>query len=1031
MQQGVDAIYQATFFDGRWRGHADFLYRVDAPGERSNFGDWHYEVADTKLAHRVKAAAILQMAAYSEQLSALQGVTPARVHVVTGDGEEHPFRLADYSAYYRHLKARYEALVDEAVAGNPVDTYPEPVDHCGICRWGDECKSRRRADDHLSLVSGLRRDQVHKLAEVGVTTRAALAATPAPLVVPGIGEATAERLRHQAELQVRGDGQPPFPIELFPPEPPPADPTKDAPRRGWGMLPNPSPGDIYFDMEGDPYALDDEIGGAGLEYLFGAIVVDRGKQNYEPFWAHDRAAEKVAFERFIDFVMERRKAHPHLHVYHYAPYEPSAVKRLMGMHRTREAEVDELLRADVFVDLYAAVRSSVRIGTESYSLKQVEKLYMQRPEGEVMDAGGSIVEYEAYLEDGDKSRLDNIALYNEDDCVSTLGLHRWLEDQRAAAEGEYGPIARPVPGDGTPSDDIAARIGEAEALATALTRGVPLLADDCTDEEQARWLLAQLVDWHRRESKPEWWAHFARLAMSNEELFDDRESISGLEYVEDVAEIANSVVQRFRFLPQDHKFHPGSKPLDPVTVRGAGEVMRVDDVEGLIDLKRGRPAIVLGNPRALVPQKPIDNQVLEAAIRRVARSVIEHGITGTGPYLPARELLLRSPRKPTDGSFDHSYLAIQGPPGAGKTYTGAELVLELVRAGKKVGITAHSHAVIGNFLDAVGERAAADGVAVTALQKADHHQLCAHGIVEQAENNQRVLDAINEHEFDVFAGTAWLWARPEMEHSIDVLFVDEAGQKSLADVVAVSGAAPCIVLLGDPQQLAQPSKGSHPPGAELSALEHLLADEPVIPEELGRFLDVTWRMHPDVCRFVSEIAYQGRLRSRPGLERQTVDGFAGLRFIPVEAQGNRSSSPEEVAVVDELVRSLVGKRWRDADGKSRKLKIDDILVVTPYNAQVAKLAAALPEGARIGTVDKFQGQEAPVTIYSMATSSADDVPRSMEFLYDLHRFNVAVSRARAESIVVCSPKLLEAACRNPAQMKLVNALCRYQESISA
>ena len=191
MHAGADVIYQATFFGGEpgrphWRGHADFLYKVDTPSTPSRFGNWSYEVADTKLARRVKAAAILQMAAYSEQLAALQGTTPAQVHVITGDGESHPFRLADYAAYHRHLKARYEALVVATLADTPQPTYPEPVDHCGICRWADECKSRRRADDHLSLVSGLRRDQAHKLEAAGVTTRVELAKAPAPLTVSGL-----------------------------------------------------------------------------------------------------------------------------------------------------------------------------------------------------------------------------------------------------------------------------------------------------------------------------------------------------------------------------------------------------------------------------------------------------------------------------------------------------------------------------------------------------------------------------------------------------------------------------------------------------------------------------------------------------------------------------------------------------------------------------------------------------------------------------------------------------------------------------
>ncbi len=366
----------------------------------------------------MKAAALLQMCAYSEQVERLQGVAPQQMHVITGDGESHAFKLTDYSAYYRALKARFAELVDRAHDTPGITTYPDPVDHCGICRWTDVCKDRRRADDHLSLVSGMRRDQTRKLTDVGIATRGALATLPAGTTVSGMADMSVERLRHQAELQVRNDGLPPYLYELLPPEPPdPLDPEATWPQRGWAALPEPSPGDLFFDMEGDPYALDDEHG-SGLEYLFGVIELDAdGAPHYRAFWAHSRAEEKTAFEDFVDYVMKRRAEHPDLHVYHYAPYEPSAMKRLMGEHHTRESEIDELLRGEVFVDLYAVVRSAVRIGSESYSLKQVEKLYMDRPAGEVMDGGGSIVAYEEYLEHGEQATLDEIEAYNEDDCA--------------------------------------------------------------------------------------------------------------------------------------------------------------------------------------------------------------------------------------------------------------------------------------------------------------------------------------------------------------------------------------------------------------------------------------------------------------------------------------------------------------------------------------------------------------------------------------------------------------------------------------
>jgi superfamily I DNA and/or RNA helicase len=285
----------------------------------------------------------------------------------------------------------------------------------------------------------------------------------------------------------------------------------------------------------------------------------------------------------------------------------------------------------------------------------------------------------------------------------------------------------------------------------------------------------------------------------------------------------------------------------------------------------------------------------------------------------------------------------------------------------------------------------------------------------------------------VAAGTVWLWAREEFFESVDVLFVDEAGQLTLPDVLAVSPAAESLVLLGDPQQLGQPLQGSHPEGTDVSALEHLLDGRKTIRSEQGLFLDHTWRLHPEICAFTSELFYEGRLSSRPNLDRQVLDGptpfaGAGLWFVPVAHEGNQSSSPEEVERVVELVAGLIagGVHWTDRANDRRPLTVSDLLVIAPYNAQVAALKACLPE-VRIGTVDKFQGQEAPVVICSLTTSSFEEAPRGMEFLYSPNRLNVAVSRAKAACIVVGSPALFEPECRSPAQMRLANAFCRYLE----
>lgn len=303
--------------------------------------------------------------------------------------------------------------------------------------------------------------------------------------------------------------------------------------------------------------------------------------------------------------------------------------------------------------------------------------------------------------------------------------------------------------------------------------------------------------------------------------------------------------------------------------------------------------------------------------------------------------------------------------------------------------------------------------------------------VQLETKNPPVLDALRGG-CRLAAGTAWLWAREEAHGAVDVLVVDEAAQMSLANVLAVSQAAPNMVLLGDPQQLEQPLQGSHPDGTEVSALAHLIGSRETIEVGRGLFLEETWRLHPAICEFTSEMFYEGKLHSRPGLDQQRViaDGAlsgAGLRYLPVIHAGNQSSSDEEVKQIDLLVNSLVSKTgWVDRKGTQRALNWDDVLIIAPYNAQVFKLQARLPE-ARIGTVDKFQGQEAPIVVYSMTTSTPTDAPRGMEFLHSLHRLNVATSRAQGMCILVGSPALFSPECGNERQMRLANSFCRYLE----
>ncbi|MBV8952319.1 MAG: TM0106 family RecB-like putative nuclease [Actinobacteria bacterium] len=850
MRAGARVIYQATFLHDGWVGHADFVERVD--GAPSALGEWSYQAADSKLARSVKATALLQLAEYSEHITRIQGVAPRNVVVITGDRERHESRLADVAAYHRALKAEFVATV----TGAPFETYPDKVDHCAVCRWADVCADKRRADDHLSLVAGIRNDQIEKLAAVGITTRRALAHAPDERPCDGIGAPVYERLRSQAALQIEGDGALPPLWKLVDPA---TDSAGGTGPRGFAALPEPSPGDLFVDLEGDQLAVE-----GGLEYLFGLVELVDGAPSYTPFWAHSREEERGAFEQAVDFILERRHRYSGMHVYHYAAYEPSAFKKLMGLHGTREDDVDGFLRGAVFVDLFKVVRQSVRLSTESYSLKEVEKLYSAGREGAVTSAGSSIVAYEEYLVDPEPHRLDEIAAYNRDDCESLVHLRDWLEKRRADAEHEFGIIPRPERPDEEVHDE---EVGERAALAARLIGTGP-----------AEALLGNLLDWHRREAKPAWWQFFARCNDYEPEQFvNDRDCIGGLQYKREIGPDHSSIVYEFGFEPQDHKFSAGDTPFDPATGGRAGTIVDIGD--DWLTLKRGRLRSDEPFPYALIPGKPYDTDAQRDAIRDVAAWVADHGIDAPGPYRAVRDLLLRLPprgvaRMPAEASVEEAcrvvselnggLLAVQGPPGAGKTFTGARMIVALLLAGRRVGVTATTHSAIGNLLREVVEAGAGAGVEIRAIQKASGEQRCTAAGVDCTSEAVDVVTGLRSGAYELAAGTAWLWSRVDLRESVDVLFVDEAGQMSLADVLAVGTAARNVVLLGDPQQLAHPSQGSHPDGAGASALQHVLGDHGTMPRELGLFLGTTWRMHPNVCTFISAVAYEDRLSFRTG-----------------------------------------------------------------------------------------------------------------------------------------------------------------------
>ncbi len=1045
LRNGSAAIYQAAFLNTLWRGRPDFLLRVDTP---SALGTWSYEVVETKLARSTKAGALVQLCFYSDLLSRIQRVEPQRMHVVLGGGASpEQFRVQHYIAYFRKVRNEFEV----AWKLEP-ETYPEPTEHCDVCGWYSLCDARRRTDDHLSLVAGISRNQRKALVERGVNTVAALAklTLPPKPKIERIGDAALLRIREQARLQVQGREENRLIYELL-------DDVEEG--KGLAALPSPSPADVFLDFESNPYVLDE-----GLEYLIGMVTLPKDSTEepaYESLWATSRTEEKKAFETFMAKVIARWRQNPQMHIYHYAPYEPTAIKRLAGRHGTCVDEVDELLRARVFVDLYHVVKQGLRASVESYSIKRLEPFYKFTRSVPLHDANLALNAYEVAMALGDGMEIGNflktIEGYNQDDCLSALRLRDWLEDRRKELEVKTGSaLPRPTIQSGEPSEKVSARLQEIRALAARLLAAIPEDEAAWTEEHRARWLLAQMLEWHRREEKSSWWEYFRLCELSDEELQEDRSALGGLVYVGEVAHIKRSIVHRYSFPPQDHAIDRAHEVHDPRTGHRAGEVVALDDHNRTIDLKRGAASDV-PHPTALVPFDIVGSTVLSDSLFRLASWVAEHGIAGAGQFQSARELLLRQhPRALAnfrgtlvgeDGQLtpsaktlvrslarETSVLPIQGPPGSGKTFTGARMIAELVRQGRRVGVTAASHKVISTLLRELCSAGKELGIRLRVIQKANDGDGCEDSAVTQTESNEEVLDALTKGSAKVAAGSAWLWAREEMANSVDVLFVDEAGQMSLANALAASPSAISIVLLGDPQQLDQPQKGVHPPGADVSALGHLLNGRATIADDQGIFLTETRRLHPDVCAFTSELFYEGRLVARPENAQQRLNtcdplGGTGLRFAPVDHSGNQNESPEEVEKVAAAVEALLktGATWTNRKGETTALTLDDILVVAPYNAQVAALIERLPAGSRVGTVDKFQGQEAPIVLYSMATSTPEDAPRGMEFLYSLNRLNVAVSRAQCTAVIVASPALFQVQCKTPRQIELANAFCRYLE----
>ena len=999
LTEGSDIIFQAALLKGMWGGWSDFLMKVDRP---SNLGGYSYEVADTKLKRKPHPKHILQLVLYSDLLAELQGVVPEYASVELGTKESWKFRLSDYAAYARESRERLEEFIQ-----NRPPTKPVPCNDCGLCPWSEHCESVWDQEDSLFTVANISKSQVKKLEAADIVTLETLAKTNKS--VPHLAGTTFSRLRTQAQLQqARKSGLPAFQLREL------------EAGRGFARLPKPAAGDIFYDIEGDPHYE------GGLEYLHGVYAQDI---DFVSFWAHDHEAEKQALLDLFEFFRKRLEQFPHARIYHYAPYETTALARLTEKYNVGEFFLDRLRREQRFVDLYAVVRGGIIASERNYSIKSLEAFYDIERKGEVKTAGGSVIAYERWRVTGDQHILDEIEEYNKIDCISTQKLRDFLTQIRPNI---------PWP---QPADDAS----EKEKLETEDERALKDQLSSATLTDDRRELLLGLGLFHMREQKPGFRSVFEALTRTEDELIDDLECIYGLEAAGPAHPVKQSMEREYRYPPQETKIRIKQRPSVATDTTFTGvEVTSIDRTKRRITLKIGaKRSEFLRDQMNLYPVSPLDVKVIAQAVRAVISDQC-----GTRSLRAIDDFLGRHPprikgRLPgpilTGGdlvidvidaviNLDSSTLPIQGPPGTGKTYVASKAIAALVRKGSRIAVSSNSHAAIRNVLTAVAKALKDDGGPIVSIvhkggdDDFEDEDQGGQGITVVTSNEDGLLRTA-----PVVGGTAWLLSRGEHANAFDYLFVDEAGQVGLANLVAIGRCARNLVLIGDPRQLPQVIQGAHPGPAGLSGLEYLLGEHATIPKESGIFLPETRRMHPDLCRFISEQVYEGRLTSHPDNASQSVDArnwpSAGAYFVPVDHESNIQISHEEIEAIKACVTDLLIGNWTDKNGLMRPLSETDIIIVAPYNAQVNALQDALPKEIRIGTVDKFQGQEAPICLVSMTASSAEESSRGLEFLLSLNRLNVAISRAKGLSLVFGSPKLRATSCGSVEQMRLVNTLC--------
>jgi uncharacterized protein len=1072
MAHGYEVIFQAYLERDAFKGYSDFL--IKRPG-KSALGDYYYEAWDTKLSKTTRPYFIVQLCCYSWMLESIQGRLPEEVVVVLGNKKEDRMRIAPYFAYFENLKKQF-LLTQQNFSGD-MRQMPDPAYCSEFGVWGTYAKQLMQQSDSLSIVANIRKSQIKKLNDLGVNTLTQLAKIELNYV-KGISPDTLQKIKAQADIQLvsRGSEKPKFKV------------LNAEQGKGLSALPPASENDVFFDIEGHP------LMEGGLEYLWGVSYHNKqatqGKQYaFKDWWAHDQAQEKLAFEGFIDWAYARWKADPAIHIYHYASYEITAINKMVARYETREAEVKALLENKVFIDLYRVVQNGLLIGEPNYSIKSVEHLYREKRTTEVANGGDSVVFYEKWREVGGADDwaslqhgyqtwlnqpeqfdwnqwevLREIRDYNIDDCESTLELVTWLHQLQKEHGIQYQPAPTELLVEVEPSEQSLANKQKREALQARQQK----LVEDFEQDQSLKTdphaqLLISLLHFYSREKKPQNFAYYQRLEKNDEELSDDETVISDIKLISHPvdegtifctatfsldqplrrdkiknATIKNTNVKANKITFEELDIHTGQITFE---VKAEYETALQQTPLTLLGSESMLPTDGLENELCRVTEEYFETRQLPKALETIFNQASPRytndtsALPVTRQIYPSNDAYAQALIKAI-ANMDESCLCIQGPPGAGKTYTAKLVIKSLLANGKRIGIMSNSHAAIMNLLEPLAEELPSTPIVkiggIESTKEFEEKYPPEKYLNFKYRGSMSFTKAQPFESFGVIGATVYGFSK-EITHEqpLDYLFVDEASQVALANLVVASSAAKNIILMGDQMQLEQPIQGSHPGDAGASALEFMLKDHAVIPEDKGIFLERTYRMHQDVCQPLSEIVYEGKLQADDDNCHQAIviqsptliTKQNGILPIMVNHSGNTQSSEEEVEQIKAIIAELKTGQFINKEQQAEPITDKSILIVAPYNMQVNLLKEKLGPNYQLGTIDKFQGQEAPVVIISMAVSDVDDSPRGLDFIFDKNRLNVAISRAKALAIVVANQSLNNCTVTNLAQMEKVGLFC--------